>query len=280
MGCGMFLFAAVDAQAKLLTENFHPIQITWIRQFGLLLGVAVFLALRGVNVLKTKKPGLQILRGTIAGLSPTLFVTAVAYVALADAVAVSFVAPFMVTLMAGLILREPVGWRRWLAISIGFGGALIVIRPGLGVMHPAVGLVFLAAALFAVRQIISRHITQFDSVGTTIAYTAIASTAVLTIPLPFVWVWPDNARDIALLASVAVMASFGELLVIKALEVAQAVAIAPIQYTLLVWGTLYGIVLFGDFPDAWTSLGAIIIVATGLYTLQRERIAEGKRNAP
>lgn len=273
MGAGMFLFSAVDTQAKFLTDSLHPIQITWSRQLGLLFGVVLLIALRGFSVLRTKQPLLQFGRGALAATSATMFIVAIAYVPLADAVAVSFVAPFIVTLLGALILREQVGIRRWVAVSIGFAGTLIVIRPGLGVLHPAVGLVLIAATAFACRQVLSRMLSGTDPVQTTVAYTALVGSAILTIPLPFVWQTPQMGQEMLLLISMALMAACAEVLVIMALEAAQAVVVAPVQYSLLIWGTFYGWMVFGQLPDFWTWVGALIIVATGIYTLNRERLA-------
>lgn len=269
MGLGMFMFSAVDAGAKFLTESLHPLQIVWTRQLGLLVA-AVFLLMRfGPGLLRTAHPRLQILRGAVAACSASLFIFAINYVPLADAVAISFVAPFMVTLMAALLLREPVGIRRWVAVALGFVGTLIVIRPGMGVMHPAAGLVILAAFFFAIRQIISRALSDSDRTSTTVVFTAIVGSAILTLPLPFVWKTPTGA-EVALMAGIAVLAGVAEILVIKALELAMAVVVAPVQYSLILWGTAYGWLIFGQLPDLWTWVGAAIIVGTGLYTLHRE----------
>ena len=154
MAAGMFLFSLADAQAKYLTQTLNPLQIVWSRQLGLTAGVIVLLAMHGLRVLHTEHPKLQILRGALAAGSATLFIVAVRYVPLADAVAVSFVAPFVVTVFGALLLREPVGIRRWAAVIVGFIGTLIVIRPGGGVVHPAAFLVVIAASLFAFRQIL------------------------------------------------------------------------------------------------------------------------------
>ena len=271
MALAFFLFAASDAQVKVLTSSLHPIQIVWTRQLGLLLGVLILLAVKGPQILRTRHPVLQITRGGLAVLSAVFFVFAISYVPLADAVAVSFVAPFLVTVMGALFLREPVGIRRWSAIAVGFIGTLIIIRPGLGVVHPAMMLVVLAATCFAARQVLSRGLAATDRTSTTIAYTAIASVALLTLPLPFVWITPETPQQILLLISVAAFAALGELLVIKALEIALAVVVAPVHYSLIIWGTLYGWLIFGQFPDMWTSIGALIILATGFYVLNRER---------
>lgn len=273
MATGMFMFSAVDTMAKFLTDTIHPFQIVWCRQLGLLIGVFLLISLRGKSVLVSANPKLQIARGALAAVSATLFIIGVKFVPLADAVAITFVAPFMVTVMGALILREPVGIRRWSAVFIGFIGTLIVIRPGLGVLHPAAGLLVIAASAFALRQILSRVLAGGDSAGTTVAYTAIVSCALLTVPMLFVWETPSSTTEIILLVAMAVLAACGETLVIMALDAAQAVVVAPLQYTLLIWGTFYGFVVFGQFPDAWTWFGAMIIVATGIYTLNRERLA-------
>lgn len=276
MALGMFLFSAVDTGAKYLTTDLHPFQIVWTRQLGLLAGAVFLVAMHGRRILVTTHPRLQVSRGLVAALSASSFIFAVSYVPLADAVAVSFVAPFMVTLMAALILREPVGLRRWAAVILGFVGALIVIRPGLGVVHPAAGLVVLAAFFFALRQIISRWLSDTDRTATTVVYTAFVGSAVLTVPLPFVWETP-GARELVVLSGIAVLAGVAEVCVIKALELAMAVVVAPLQYTLMVWGTFYGFVVFGQLPDVWTWAGTAIIIASGIYTLRREYVVAQKR---
>ncbi len=273
MAAGLFLFSAVDTTAKFLTDSLHPFQIVWIRQLGLLAVAVLLVAMRGRRILKTAHPRLQLLRGTVAACSAALFIFGVAYVPLADAVAISFVAPFMVTVMGALILREPVGIRRWVAVSLGFVGALIVIRPGLGVVHPAAGFILLAAFFFAIRQIVSRALSGSDKTATTIVYTALVSVMLLTMPMAFVWKTP-TASEWLLLLLVAVLAAAAEICVIKALELAMAVVVAPMQYTLILWGTFYGFVVFGQFPDVWTWVGTALIVATGLYTLRREYLAK------
>ena len=276
MAGGMFLFAAVDTEAKFLTETLHPLQIVWSRQLGLLLGVLVLLAYRGFGILRTQHLGLQIARGTMVAGSSSIFIYAVSFVPLVDAIAVTFVAPFMVTLIAALVLREPVGIRRWTAVAIGFVGVLIVTRPGLGVVHPAVLLILIAALLFALRQILSRFVTGTDRIITTVAYTALLGSAIMTVPLPFVWRTPETSLELVLLVSMALIAAVAEILVTKALDVADAVVVAPVHYSIIIWATFYGFMVFGQLPDMWTWVGASIIVDMGMYTLHREwRIKSG-----
>ena len=275
MGLGMFLFAAVDTIAKFLTSELHPFQIVWTRQLGLLVGAAFLLALHGPRLFLAAHPKLQLTRGLVAALSAAAFIYAIRHVPLADAVAVSFVAPFLVTLMAALILREPVGWRRWVAVVLGFVGSMIILRPGMGAVHPAAMLVVVAAFFFACRQVISRVIAARDGTGTTILYTAVTAVLVLSMPLPWVWVTPGRS-EVLLLVGLALLAGLAEVCVIRALELGLAVAVAPVHYTLIIWASLYGWLVFGQFPDAWTWAGTAIIVATGMYTLRREYLA-GRR---
>lgn len=272
-----FVFSAVDAQAKYLTQSFHPLQVVWFRQLGLLVAVLVLLGLRGAAILRTAHPVLQLGRGALAGLSATCFIIGVSFVPLADAVTITFIAPFLVTALGALILREKVGLHRWAAVMIGFAGTLIVIRPGFGSFHPAMLVVVLAAALFSLRQILSRFLAASDRTITTVAFTALTGSALLTIPLPFIWRSPDAALDFALLAGIAVLAGLGEFTLIKALEIGEAAVLAPMQYTTLLWSTFYGWLIFQQLPDGWTWIGAAIIVTTGLYTLHRERLASRGR---
>ena len=237
---------------------------------GLFIGVCILIAARGKHILYTPKPHLQVVRGIVAAGSATLFIFAINYVPLADAVAVSFVAPFIVTVFGALILKEPVGVRRWLAVLTGFVGMLVVIRPGLGVFHPAIFLVLLAATLFAIRQLVSRWLSGVDPIITTVAYTAIVAFLIISVFQPFVWQTPNSLRAYLLVLGMASAAAAGEILIIRALDIAHSVALAPIHYTLIIWGTLFGYWVFGDLPDQWTLLGCGVIVVSGLYTTYRE----------
>jgi drug/metabolite transporter (DMT)-like permease len=273
MALAFFLFATSDTIVKYLTGSVPQVQIVWVRFFGLVLVALVMIAAKGPQVLKTSHPVLQVARGALAILSAVAFVYAITYVPIADAIAVSFFAPFVVTLLGALVLKERVGPRRWIAISIGFAGTLVVIRPGLGVFHPAIFLVLIAASAFAVRQVLSRVLSASDKTATTIAYTAISGLALLTIPLVFVWKTPETITQILLLLAVAMLAGLAEFLTIRALEIAEAAAVAPMHYTLMVWATFWGWLIFGQIPDFWTWIGATIVVLTGLYLINRERLA-------
>lgn len=272
MGSAFFLFAAADAQAKFLASFLDPIQIAWTRQLGLLVCVIFLLVLKGPAILKSGAPLLQASRGGLAAISVALFISGVKFVPLADAVAVTFIAPFVVTILGALFLGEAVGIHRISAVVVGFLGTLVVIRPGLGVFHPAILLVLGAAIAFALRQILSRMLAASEQTATTIAYTSLTGSILLTIPLPFVWNTPASGQHLILLAGMAFCAGAGELLVIRALEIANAVVVTPLHYTIIIWATFYGWFIFAQLPDFWTWIGTGIIIATGLYILARERV--------
>ena len=241
-------------------------------KLGLFFGVIILIIWRGQHVLQTAKLGLQIGRGVCAALSASLFIFGVSYVPLADAVAVTFIAPLLVTIMAALLLGEYVGIHRWAAVILGLIGTLVIIRPGFDNSHPALILPLIAACLFAGRQVISRFLSGIDKTETTVAYTAIASTIILTLPIPFIWTSPQTSKEILLIISMASMAAIAELLVIKALEIALAVVVSPMQYTIIIWSSFYGFVVFDQLPDLYTLGGTAIIILSGLYTLYRERL--------
>lgn len=280
MAAGFLTFSIVDAAAKFLTGEFHPVQIVWIRQLGFLVFVFWMLLRTGPKVLKSACPGLQITRGCLAVLSATSFIWAVSYIPLADAVAITFVAPFFVVVLGSFWLRETVGVRRWTAVFLGFAGSLIVIRPGLGVMHPAAFLLLFAAFAFSLRQILSRILGAVDSTATTVAYSALVGSALVTLPLPFVWITPWTPHQLGLMAMIAVLAGIAEFLIIRALELAEAVAVAPVHYTMMLWGTLWGWLVFGELPDVWTWVGAAVIIISGVYTIYREKLRNRRPIAP
>lgn len=278
MLASMFIFAAVDTQAKILSQSLPPLQIVWSRQIGLFIGVVILLMIRGPVLFTTAHPRLQVIRGILAGLSATFFIIGVSLVPLADAIAVTFIAPLIVTILSAFLLHEFVGIHRWLAIMVGFIGTLIIIRPGFESFNPALLFPIFAAVMFAIRQIISRYLGRSEKTETTVAYTAITATLLLTITLPFVWVTPQTQTEFILLSSMAVMGALGEILVIKAFEIGLAVIVSPIQYTIIIWGSFYGYYVFNQLPDHWTWAGTGIIILSGLYTLYRERLRNNKKS--
>lgn len=266
MSFAFLLYSLSDLIAKLLTADFHAVQIGWTRQLGLLTGVVFLLFQRGWIVFRTKRPGLQITRGIIASTSPVLFTMAVAHISLADAVAVSFVAPFLVVIFGALLLKEHISRKQFFGILGAFIGTLIIVRPGLGVFQFGTVFVLLAATAFALRQVLSRMVAGIDRTSTTVAYAGTVSVLMLSFVLPFFWKTPETAYHYLLFFLVALTAGFGEFFIIRALDITFAVVLAPLQYTMIIWSIIWGWMFFADLPDYWTLIGAGTIIVSGILT--------------
>jgi drug/metabolite transporter (DMT)-like permease len=200
-----------------------------------------------------------------------LFIAAIAVLPLADAHAIIAVTPLLVTALSVPLLGERVGIRRWSAIAIAFVGMLVILRPGWGAIHPMALVVLLCALMFALYQVLTRMVGRDDGPAVTLFYTALLGAVGLSAIGPFFWTWPD-ARGWALFAMVAVLGASGHFLLIYALKLAEASALQPFSYSVLIWATIVGFTVFGDLPDLFTVLGALIIVASGLYAFYRERV--------
>lgn len=266
MSVAFLLYSLSDLVAKVLTEDFHAVQIGWTRQLGLLSGVVFLLFRRGLAVFHTQRPGLQFTRGIIASTSPVLFTLAVAHISLADAVAVSFVAPFLVVIFGALLLNEHISRKQFFGILGAFIGTLIIVRPGLGVFQFGTIFVLLAATAFALRQVISRMVAGIDRTSTTVAYAGTVSVLVLSFILPFFWKTPETLYHYGLFFLVALTAGFGEFFIIRALDITFAVVLAPLQYTMIIWSIIWGWLVFADLPDGWTLIGTAIIIISGILT--------------
>ena len=267
---GFICYSTSDMLAKVLTQSMNPLQVAWLRQLGLLSGVLVLLAIKGPQLLRSRHPWLQLGRGLTVVVAATTFLTSIAYVPLADATAVTFVAPFMVTALAAIVLGEQIGPKRWIAVGLGFLGTIIIIRPGMNAFHPAIFLSLVSAAAFAIRQIISRRLSGTDPLLTTVAYTALTAAIILSLPLPFIWSNPADGWQLLMMIGIAVIASCGELSIIRALDLGEAAVLSPLQYTLMIWSTVWGFLIFAQLPDFWTFAGTAVIVASGIYSIYRE----------
>ena len=184
--------------------------------------------------------------------------------------------PLIITALSALVLGEFVGPRRWAAVAVGFVGVVVILRPGLGVFNPAALIPLAGAALFAVYQIMTKVVARRDSMVTILLYTGWIGFALTSITGPFYWTPPD-LKGWILLPIAGFMGVVGHLLLIKALELAPASVLQPFNYTLLIWATAVGFLVFGDLPDTVTVLGAGIVVASGLYTWWRERVRAKRR---
>jgi len=261
------LFVAMDTMVKLLTARYAVPQLMWARFLFSLLAAAVVLRLTtGHLPWRSRAPGLQALRSLLLAACNLLFSTALAHIPLADATAVGFASPVLTVALAALWLRERVGWRRWAGVGIGLLGVLIVLRPPFltgAPMHWAMLLPLGTAALFAVYQILTRRLAGLDDSRTTILHTGFAATIATSLAQPLVWTWPSGG-DWAVLVLLGLLGGAGHGLLVLAYARAPASLLAPLSYTQLVWASLAGILVFGDWPDRTSLLGAAVIAAGGL----------------
>lgn len=266
-----FLFSLCDVMTKQISTSYHPVQVAWARQAGLFVGTLGVLWTNGLSsTLHSRRPGLQILRGATSIVSTVSFVAALRYLPLADATAVTFIAPLLITALAPFLLNEQVSLARWCAVGIGLVGTLIVLRPGAGVAHPATLLVLLCAVAYALRQILSRLLAGADPIRTTIAWSSLITTLSLTTALAFVGAAPGSLRDLLMFLGIAFTAGCAELTLIRGFALAEAATLAPVQYTLMIWSVLWGVLIFDQLPDFWTLGGASIIIASGAYSVWQE----------
>ena len=278
MCAGVSLFPLMNASVKLLTARYPVIEITWARFTGhLVVMLIVFLPQYGRRLIATRRPLAQLARSALMLVSNGVFVMAIGKVPLATASAIGFTSPLIVTALSVPLLREHVGWRRWSAVMVGFCGALLIIRPGTGLHDPAVLLLLVSAGAYALYQIATRWVMAYDSPATGIIFAALVGSLATSLPLPFIFVMPKSLLDLAMFLALGCLGGLGHFLVIKAFQAAPASVIAPLGYVELLGTATLGYLIFANFPDALTWIGALIIIASGLYIAMRERRRQESR---
>lgn len=268
----MFIFATQDAITKTLAASYSAPQILCVRfAFYALFALLFSVRKRPLRYcLKSNAPWLQIARSLLIVFEIALFIISIRFMSLAEMHALLATFPLMVTAIAAIFLREPVGIRRWSAVFAGFVGVLIIIRPGIIELKPGVLLALLTALMFAGYNVMTRLVAKYDDGETSTVYMALIGALVMGIIGPFYWI-PVPPMDWFWLICLSFTAASGHMLLIKALEAAPAATLQPFNYTLLVFATVIGYVFFDNLPDFWTVVGASVVVASGLYTIYRER---------
>jgi len=268
-------FAMLDTTAKYLVQHYPTAQVVWARYVGhVVLAAAILLPMHGRSLLHSRAPGLQILRSLFLFGSTCANFAALQFLQLAETSSIMFSAPLMVAMLSIPLLGEYIGPRRWTAIFLGFAGVLIVVRPGLGLMHWAASLSLLAALFGACYQISTRKLAGVDRAVTTQFYSAIIGAVAITPVMPYVWETPD-LTGVLLMVLLGALGGFGHWLLILAHRLAPAPVLAPFLYIQLLPMILLGYLVFSDFPDLWTLVGAGVVVFSGLYLLYRERRVKG-----
>lgn len=277
---GLLIIPAIDAIAKYLADSIPVLQITWARfLFQSILMAGIVLLQSTASALIPKRPLVQLIRGLLLATATLIFFWSLKYLPIADAIAIFFIQPLILTLFSAFFLGEQVGWHRRIAVVAGFIGALVIIRPGSSTFQVAAVLPVLTAIFFAGYMTITRATAGHDTAETAQFAAGLGALVVLSVCL-FVAsltsieslqpVMPDLAQW-GWLALLGVIAAFCHLLVVKAMELAPASVLAPFAYTEFIGASLLGWLIFNDIPTRRTWLGASIIIASGLYVYVRER---------
>ena len=265
-----FLFILMDTLGKYLMQSYSTPQVMWARFFFHLLLAMAIMGPALLTGLRSGRLKLQLVRSVLLLVTTTMFFTGLRTVPLATATTIMFLTPLVVTVLSIPLLGEKVGPRRLASVLVGFAGALVVVRPGVG--EVSLGMLLVVGASFSnsFYQIVTRQVRHYDGPNTTLFYTALAGTVVFSAVAP--WDWrPPQGMDWLLFVGMGVFGALSQLCLIRAFRLAPAGVVSPFSYIGLIWATLFGFVFFLDLPDVWTIVGAALIVGSGLYVFHRER---------
>jgi len=279
MTLAVSLFPFLNASVKYLGRHYPMPEIFWARYVGhVICCLILFAPGRGLAIFATRHPGTHLWRSLLLFGASSFYFLGLLTVDLPTASAIAFVGPIIVTALSVPMLGEKVGPRRWSAVVVGFAGALLIIRPGTDVMQWGAVLVLLDALCYAFYQVLSRRVGMRDTAATSVTLAGLGGLAMASLLLPF-WplVLPRSAFDWLIFASTGLIGMLGHYFVLKAVQWGSASFCAPIGYGELVGSTLLGYLIFAEFPDLWTWVGAAVIIASGLYIAYREHKLEQRR---
>ena len=271
---GIACFAAMDASGKWVVKDYSVFQLLAVRSSLCLLILAALVPFfGGRKAMRTPRPWAHLARALASALAFLFFYSALRFLPLANAVAVEFGSPFLVTALAVPILGERVDRGRWAAVFAGFAGMLLVVKPTAAAVRPEALLALASSFCYALMMVMTRWIAQRGG-GSETTFTFVAFIFLVQTIVGYlggVWQWkPMTVLDLALSAGVGVFALGGHYGLTSAFQRAPASVVAPFEYTALVWATLFGFLIYGDFPQPAVWMGVAVIVGAGLYTLRRE----------
>lgn len=265
-------FSVLNAITKTLSQDYPVIQVIWARYvFAFVFMMALFLPRSGLALFRWHNVRTQAVRGLLLFFSSFLYFHGIVYLPLATAASISLTSPLVVTALSSRFLGEPVGPRRWVAVAIGFAGALIVVRPGHAHFEWHSLLIVGSTLCSSFYQLFSRRYGRAERPDASATMATIVGTLAASPLLPFEWVTPAFGWDWVLFVSIGVLAGVGHYFLTIAYSQAPAATIAPFNYAQLIGAAILGYVVFGSFPDFWTWVGAAVIVFSGLYLGCAER---------
>jgi drug/metabolite transporter (DMT)-like permease len=269
-----FIFAVQDGISRHLAAEYNVFMVVMIRYWFFGAFVIVMAGRMGGglrHVIRSKFPMIQAFRGFLLAAEICVMVAAFVVLGLVESHAVFAAYPLFIAALSGPLLGERVGWRRWVAIGVGFIGILIILRPGFSVFSPAAVIPMVSAAMFALYGLLTRYVARGDSAATSFFWTG--TTGAVAMTGVGIWYWePMIATDWFWMGCLCVTGAIGHWTLIRAYEVAEASGVQPFAYLQLVFAAAIGVLVFGETLEWNVALGAAIVVSAGLFTLWRERV--------
>lgn len=280
MLAGAFCLSTMDAIAKWLGQDYTLTQLVFFRGvFGLPPVLLLAYMTGGMVTLRTRRWRVHLFRGLVMTASVYAFFAGLRHLPLADAWAVVFTAPLIITALSPLVLGESVGWRRWTAVLTGFAGVLLIVRPGLAAFQPASLYILVAAAAYAVNFLLSRKYAAEDGTALNVLFITATGLVVATVLLPGQWHAPADGLTWSLFALMGTLGGVAMIFLTQAFRVAPAPVVAPFDYSAMIWAILWGWMIWHDWPDAATLAGAVLIVGAGIYVGHREAVLSRQERA-
>jgi drug/metabolite transporter (DMT)-like permease len=270
MTLALFLLTLGDAMTKWLGQNYPVGQIICLRGVFMLLPIAIMTARSGgIGSLRVNKPTDIALRSVLFIGTTALIATSMILLPLADAAAILFAGPLFITAIAPWILNEIVGWRRWTAVTVGFVGVLIMLRPTPEAIQILALIPLTAALCSAFRDVVTRKISPTESTNAIMFWSTLALITVSALSAPFGWVAP-SISELGLFATSGVLVGIAHYMMIESYRAADASVVSPFKYTAILWAVALGYIIWDDKPDAFILIGSFLVIGSGLYILYRE----------
>lgn len=270
------VFAVQDGFSRHLAGEYNVLMVVMIR-YWFFAAFVIWIASRKAGGLRaaaaTSQPWVQGFRGLLLATEICVMVGGFVLLGLVESHAIFAAYPLLVAMLSGPVLGERVGWRRWTAIGVGFIGVLVILQPGAGVFTPAALIPLTAAFMFALYGLLTRYVARRDATATSFFWTGTVGAVAITIV--GVWFWePMTLGDWGWMAALCVSGASGHWLLIRCYEVAEASVVQPFAYLQLVFASLIGVTVFGEVLERHVVIGAGIVMAAGLFTLWRARVAD------
>lgn len=270
MVLSLFFFTLSDAVSKWLTQGYPLGEIVFVRCFFMYAPIAYMMWRQQERFsLRVRSWNWHFARSLLFIASSFLILTSVKLLPLATAIAFLHAAPLMITVLAMPLLGERVGFHRWFAVLVGFAGVLVMARPGSDAFEVAVLVPIAAAAATALRDIVTRRMSAFESTNVVLTWSIVGLIVASGATLPFAWKTP-TVFDFLLMAASGVLLGVAHYLMIESYRLAEVAIVSPFKYSSIIWGVILGYLIWGEFPDAYIIAGSALIIGSGIYILHRE----------